>query len=402
MMFNLLFVASLSGTVLAIMLPEATASPTLALPARRSVAAPIPTFTFGPIARNLPLQIRDPQPSGESLQIYLTGIYDDIPENGKPLVLGPDFRERVRKTMDENCVGKSVHECRNALVPVFHTTDLKKHEKRVVVTLSVVLASYLIALIATEIVVIAIAYPERPVPLGIKFEHSDLAQLHSIGTATEIAEFITVKTLIADNGEHKKGDIVYHVPDSAATHIRDFLGILGAEQMSKECQGTQKQADPPCLARRTRQLGRLFEDGPENLIQLARMNPPLAAPGPGQAVGVPIQNIAIDGVLVVRFLACTNRNAHPTDPGQVDVVALAQSAAIVAIISHVLAYYSGSMKEVWVPQDQLVKEATTEDIACPRQIACISPECGGQKEGVNDASGNSFCKMASHCDLHWR
>jgi hypothetical protein len=88
--------------------------------------------------------------------------------------------------MIKSCKGKSDEECRNALVPLFYSTDAVTHTKRFVP-----LALWAIGLIFTVMIgqpVGDAAYlGNKEPPQEVKFEYGDMDQIYEIGTATKIA-----------------------------------------------------------------------------------------------------------------------------------------------------------------------------------------------------------------------
>ena len=91
--------------------------------------------------------------------------------------------------MVTRCKDKPKDECRAALQPVLHNTDVHKHTKRFVLLAAFLLAE-LVALVWVESYIIfaeaAYLATEEP-PRNMKLGVEDLRQIQSIGSASKIA-----------------------------------------------------------------------------------------------------------------------------------------------------------------------------------------------------------------------
>ncbi|KAF2468917.1 uncharacterized protein BDR25DRAFT_372773 [Lindgomyces ingoldianus] len=407
-------------------------------------ATPVPTFTFGKRDQYIPLQATNPEPSGDKLQIYPTGIYDDFPKEGINVAFGPDLRKRIGDTMAANCKDKLQEQCRNALIPVVQNTDISTHVKRLV-SVAAILLDWLIDAIIIETIIIfeekasgALDEPPKP-PKELHYSFEDLDRIHSMGLAGTIAIVtsadakpttiivpapskqtptatgeITMETLTADDGERKAGDIIYHIPDPLAQRMRDFLSIMGLDEARKECQaalnGNQKRADralPRLCAQRARRVGLVFaSNAPQDMIHLNPLNNP-APPGAGQVVGFPMPNIMLDAVpilipvyRVVRVHVVNGGTVPPPQPPNqevFDVGALARSSIALSIVMHVLMTIGEfSLNQIWVPQHELNKNLKDEDFRCPKDLVCIADDCKGQEEHKEITERSAICKQGGY------
>jgi hypothetical protein len=138
----------------------------------------------------------------------------------------------------------------------------------------------------------------------------------------------------------------------------------------------------------------LADVGPANLLQLAQQNIP-ARPGAGQAVAFPIQNLALDTVLViipVYHIVAYNAPQVP-DAGGWDPAILAKSALGLTIAAHAAMFVGQSLAEIWVDKDKLVTNLKEEDLACPKDILCIADDCKGQDDGKELVDVTPICKL---------
>ena len=337
--------------------------------------------------------------------------------------------------MGPNCK-EEPDECRERLVPVLHNTDIGTHSKRFVlfgtVQLGIMAATLTAELLVIAAVAALIAYEAIP---AVKYEYSDMDQIHDTGSAQTIAVQqgpdadaktitipavpiaptptdageITLETLAADADGHKKGDIVYHIPLDSARRIQDFLAMLGIQDLVDACQGYDlfnpqlsrvsrgKRADTieQCLEQVARFVPGFMEGIPENAVQLAQRNFP-AQPGPGQAIGFPVQNIMVQDVYVVVIPYHALR-AHmmPAPVPRFYVPAFVSSAVGWAIVSFVVMHAGQMALDIWLPQNAVSTDITEDAFACPEDILCIEDACGAQEDDVEIEQRNAFCKKVS-------
>jgi hypothetical protein len=124
------------------------------------------------------------EPSGTSLQIFPTGIYDKFPNDGITIALGPDLRGQVQDAITKQCTnGGPTQECQNALASILQKTDMTTHTKRFVTIGVLFAASGLIAVLAF---LMAHASPAAA-PSEVTFDAGDLSQIHSLGGVNTFA-----------------------------------------------------------------------------------------------------------------------------------------------------------------------------------------------------------------------
>ncbi|KAF2492915.1 hypothetical protein BU16DRAFT_592780 [Lophium mytilinum] len=439
-----LFLALIFNRVSAVAVPSVAPTPILTTLDRRQGRTPaenaaMPTFTFGPRNQYFPKR-----PPGDKLQIYPTGIYDDFPKDGVTVAFGPDLRKRIQDTMIKSCKDKPDDECRNALVPVLHNTDVETHTKRFAVV-SAILVGILLSLIVSELFVIFRLGTAEP-PKEVKFEYGDMDQIYNIGASSTIAvqqgqdgtpntitipsvptqtptatQYITLETLTKDDGERKVGDIVYHIPVDSARRIQDLLGMLGISSAQKACKGLDLNKPPKSRVRSTaleecvRQLSQIIPElenaAPQELIQLAAQNMP-AQPAPGGQIGFPIQNLMLENmnmaviayrVAVVRVLRGDEAVPAPPPGAEVfEIPMLVRSSLAVTIVLHAVMAAGQMALNIWVPQTALTKDLKPEDFLCPKDILCIADDCKAQDEGKGILERNAFCNVAEHEGCHCR
>jgi hypothetical protein len=133
------------------------------------------------------VQVSDPQPAGTSLQVYPTGIHDDVPDEGIIVALGPELRKQVNDAASKACNGKSYsQDCENSLVSVIQQTDLAPHSKRFgqFAVLAILGLGALIAVIWQEH---HIQSSKLEVPEIIRLDKGDVAQVVSMAGAATFA-----------------------------------------------------------------------------------------------------------------------------------------------------------------------------------------------------------------------
>jgi hypothetical protein len=261
--------------------------------------------------------LKDPEPSGDKLQIYPQGIYDDFPKDGVTVVFGPDLKQRISVAIGNNC-HTDLTSCRERLMPILHNTDLHTHTKRFILITAFVIGdvvasvSYLLSVAAAAAAGAGTgAWLASEVP-AVRLSYSDLAQIHDLGKADKIAiqqgtdatptiivvpamseaptptgpDFIIMETLTADSDIAKKGDIVYHIPTDAARRIQDFLAMFGVKSLVDSCEGHDlfnpqksrvrrgKRANTieECLRQLNNFNAEWIEAVPQNVLQLAPEN----------------------------------------------------------------------------------------------------------------------------------
>ncbi|KAF1918942.1 hypothetical protein BDU57DRAFT_124308 [Ampelomyces quisqualis] len=387
----------------------------------------VPTLTIDPITKYFPSGASSPQPSGTSLQIFPTGIYDNVPEDGLTVALGPELRKQINDAASSKCNSQSfAQECEDVLVSIIQQTDLQPHTKR--------FGPAVIGLLALGALIGVIMQEQRihsigaEIPETLHLSPGDVAKVVSMSDAATFAvtqigatttpytvtwkpaptstspNFITIETLPVDKDDHKAGDIVYRIPKDAAQRISDFLAITGIQDTQNICKGhNMRRADPvqECLQRIQRHAMDLVDTGPANLLQIAQQNIP-ARPPAGQAIGFPIEMIANEGIpLLIPVYRVVVAHAPPRpdlDMGW-DPVVLAKSATAITIAAHAAIFVGQSILEMWIPKDKLTPDLREDRLSCPKDMLCVDDECQGQKEDTNIVGVRPYCKKARHS---WR
>ncbi|KAF2006485.1 hypothetical protein P154DRAFT_481232 [Amniculicola lignicola CBS 123094] len=393
----------------------ASALPTPTGLARRKEDIHLPTFTLGPLDQYVSHTASVPTPSGDSLQIYPTGILERAPLDGIDVVFGPDLRKRISAAVEGNCKDDNTEKCRNAIIPVVQSTDVSHHSKRFLFMLIGAGLALLVAELITIYVMSKTIEGQAP-PDAVHFTPSDLHQIEALGNANTVAieayvaestsiatitvtptptptanAFITIETLTADQGDHKQGDVVYRVPQKLEQRLHDLLGILGSDENAQKCAGQRKRADvTEACARAIRNTAEaLFNAAPEGALAVAQQNLP-RRPAPGGALRLPVQNFVLVEVPIVVILA------HRVVPMQVieefDALGLAQASLAVTLAAHALMFAGSTLLEIWIPKDQLASELKEEDFACPKDLICIDESCGAQEENKRIAHRDAVCK----------
>ncbi|KAF1954802.1 hypothetical protein CC80DRAFT_475507 [Byssothecium circinans] len=403
---------------------------------------PIPTVTFRPLDKYLVERVRQ-----HKLQMYPRGIYDDFPKDGVTLVFGPDLKKRIIDTMGSDCQANQ-EACRNRLIPILDNTDIHTHAKRVIL-ISAFLAFELIwatAYIITAAAAVGAAWLASESP-AVKYEYSDLDQLHQLGGTDKVGvvmendpdappativipgtpvkpptstgpNFITLETLKADTGNHKAGDIVYHIPVDSARKIQDLLGMLGIDRLVESCKGydllspqrnQKKRANTleQCWKDLSDMTSNFLETAPEGALQLAPQNFP-AQPAPGGAIGYPVQNVVIEQVhliIVPYHILRAHMRARgapaappPTVPlPQFHVPTLVRSALGMTILSHAAMFAGQVALDIFVSKDAVSTELKEDEFTCPNEILCIDGDCGAQQQDETFvADRNAFCKKTKN------
>jgi hypothetical protein len=116
------------------------------------------------------MQAKNAEPSGTTLQIYPTGVYDTFPSDGLTIAFGPELREKIEITREQ--------QCRNALSSVLQTTDVSMHVKRFIPVAAWLLGIF-IAVVAAEV----IAFYNLDIGKEMELSREDLDQLHMMATA---------------------------------------------------------------------------------------------------------------------------------------------------------------------------------------------------------------------------
>jgi hypothetical protein len=132
--------------------------------------------------------VSNPEPAGTSLQILPTGTYDDFPEDGITVDLGPELRKRIHDVAAEKCKAQTfTQECQNALTEVLHTTDVAAHTKRFVVAVGLLVGAGVVALVGVILQMARIQSGTKDLPVNSKLNHGDIAQVKTMVGASTFA-----------------------------------------------------------------------------------------------------------------------------------------------------------------------------------------------------------------------
>ncbi|KAF2489953.1 hypothetical protein BU16DRAFT_471165 [Lophium mytilinum] len=369
-------------------------------------AASIPTLTLGPED-----QYAAKTPTGDKLQIYPTGLYDDFPKDGITISFGPELHVKIKDTMDNKCKG-SFQDCQSALIPLLYNTDVGTVVKRFAP------ATYYASVLVASISWVIQRLWNKEQPQHVKFPYTDLHQMQDLGPVETIAiqqedadpttiampasptptptktEFITIETLTADSGERKAGDIVYHVPVDTANRMKDLLGILGLDIVQKSCKDqdlnkpvkSRIRADvlEECVRNIERLVDAVAEAAPRELVRVAAENIP-AQPAPDQLVGLPIRHLVLNNRLVIVRIAHVDQVAE-----------WARLVALVAVLNIVAEWafqpQAHMENDIWIPDSALEKSLKWKDVLCPKDILCVDDECKGQKEEQDMIEWSPICQ----------
>lgn len=200
-----------------------------------------------------------------------------------------------------------------------------------------------------------------------------------------LSNFVTIETLTADKDGHKAGSVVYHIPQHAADRIQDFLAITGIKETQNICKDQNiKRADnvQECLRHLQRHAMDLADAGPSDLMQLAPQNIP-AVPSQGQSIAFPIADFAADGIilLIPVYRSIREQSPIPANDQGWDPAILAKSAMALTIAAHAAMFAGQSLLDVWIEQDQLVKDFKPESLSCRKELICTDDDCKAQEEG---------------------
>jgi hypothetical protein len=193
---------------------------------------------------------------------------------------------------------------------------------------------------------------------------------------------------------------VYYIPEDADARILDLWGMTGLSETQRVCQGQSlKRANTveDCIQHIVRQGIDLADMGLENLLQLAQVNMP-AQPGPGQAIGFPVQALAAANGIPqfaqayrVLFRAQQPPNVDPA----FDPIILFKTALSISIAAQMVFAVGQTVYEVWVSKEDLLTNIKEEDLLCPKDIVCIAGLYQGQTKGKDVSSMTPICKNVS-------
>jgi hypothetical protein len=363
------------------------------------------------------------------------------------VAFGPDLKKKIKDAMGQDCKGKNRDACRDRVVPLLQNTDIDTHAKRFIIVAATM--GVLLALVTFEVLVLAVEASmlnaQHDIP-AVKYEYTDLAQMQDIGHSQDFAmhhkpddqptiihvpaapaqpkpaesDEITLETLTKDRGEHKKGDVVYHIPASTVGRLQDLLSMLGISNVIPSCQGYDLFNPKASRIRRqngdgnrvntleqcTDMLERFtanFVKSAENILELAPRSMP-AQPGPGKAIGFPIQKLRAHDIYVVtgiyRAVHATmgrSKGAISAQPAaeQFHIPTLVRSTLGLTIVLSAVMAKGELALDLWAPQSAVSTDIKEDEIACPKDIVCIEEVCGAQRDDVELEPRKAFCKNVS-------
>lgn len=174
-----------------------------------------------------------------------------------------------------------------------------------------------------------------------------------------------------------------------------MTGIQETQQICKDQAIKRADTLEQCLQHIQRHAVDLADAGPANLLQIAQQNVP-ARPAPGQAIALPIENLATEGVtLIIPVYRVIFEHAprRPNFDMGWDPVVLTKSAVAVAIAAHAAMFVGESLLDVWIPRDKIVTDLKEDKLMCPKDMLCVVDECQGQEKGsINNQDKEPYCK----------
>ncbi|KAF2635433.1 hypothetical protein P280DRAFT_411647 [Massarina eburnea CBS 473.64] len=426
---------------------KATPSPVPTSLVRRadpSESTAVPIVTLGPIEGYITPKSTYSQPSGDKLQIYPTGIYNDFPDDGITVAFGPDLVKRMEESMGDNCQ-QDTNACRDRIIPILHNTDIETHSKRFPGLVPPIGSFLILAAIVAEIYI----WGDRASTItlnSVSLPYPDLVHMHEISwsdifaieedtdenpatitipamsatTTSRGQNFITIETLTADAGDRKTGDFIYHIPVNSARRIQNYLAITaraGFQEATDKCKGVDVykpniiRGRQPGLAvdtadqcrRLVQRYTPIFMKGiPESSYQLAPEDYPVLS----DPFDFPIQNfMTTNGVYsvpvasVYHLMDLNLQNGETTPaaprsqyPSEIDIPTLVKSTVAFTILMQA-AMADGEMAlEIWVPQTAVKTDLKEGDFLCPTDLLCTSEDCGAQEDDEEILERNAICK----------
>lgn len=383
-------------------------------------------------------------PQKDTLEMFPRGYYDDFPRDGVTIAFGPDLKQQIKDAMGGEDCKKNPNDCRKKLTSVIQnrSTDIDAHSKRFILV-SAFLVGAIVAVTVELLITAAIAgtiyLVAESIP-SVKYEYSDMDQIHNIGDSDKFAfkgesstgdattitvqpspqpptptanGDITIETLTADNGERKAGDIVYHLPSNSVRQINDVLAMMDVQSLVDKCKGLdlfnkrsirarQPNAAEVCLREIDNRVADFMQVVPESAVQVAeRFIPPV--PGAGQAIAYPVANALVDGrnviILPYRLLRVRVRPGGPAPPGAqrpgFSMRAFLRSDIGYKIMAAAALAGGVVVEQLWMPKSSVSYDTKEDEFACPQDILCVDQECGAQEDNKKILPRNSFCKKVS-------
>jgi hypothetical protein len=124
---------------------------------------------------------------GESLMIWPTGIYEDIPPEGIDIAFGPELKQKIDTALKDNCQDENqIEDCTKEIAAVIDNTDLATHSKRYVGLLRALLGIITAWSLAVTWMQHQHTNNKEP-PTVIHFDPDKVSQISSLATATLVA-----------------------------------------------------------------------------------------------------------------------------------------------------------------------------------------------------------------------
>ncbi|KAH7123541.1 hypothetical protein B0J11DRAFT_435299 [Dendryphion nanum] len=417
-MFNYILGFFSICTASAYVVPSPT--PSITTIVHREEATAIPTFTFGPNSRYFP-----PEPSGDSLQIYPTGLHEDLPHNGIDIILGPDLRKRIKETMQRDCKDKPQEQCRDSLIPIFHNTDVSKHTKRFLLVGGAIIAGLVALVVAQAFILLGESgylATDSP-PKRVNLNYADLHQIQSIGSVSKLAyvtgsvvlpttitmvqptatpthrTFASVETLISDRDGHKAGDIVFHIPESVAARMYDYLAMIGSSSARDDCAKAKgKRRDISACYPIVQQYAQALNAELKNIVEISKEFIP-GVPAPGQPIKFPVPNLKIADIPMAISIARKDvlKGANVPEMGkEFDIAFIAAASLAITVVLHVVMGAGTRTLDFYTPKDMVLTDLKEEDIECPEEIMCIDNTCGAQIEFTQMPERRAICPKGKY------
>jgi len=232
----------------------------------------------------------------------------------------------------------------------------------------------------------------------------------------ECSKRIGLEEITADSGENKKGDVLIHIPEDLDRRLKDYLGVLGLEQVRAMCEedrkahaisrrsgiGSRADRPPPVTERcRTgiRDLSRssVFALDDETNMQMIPANPNNPANLETHPDGAAVPEFNIDdvnaAVMIARQFQKGRANNRPgANPFYRSLIVASLVLRYVQEVSLVVNEVQEVVKIIkWSVEN--IQRVTQKDAECQNDLVCFSDDCKGYEEK------NSFLGLDGDTDL---
>jgi hypothetical protein len=172
------------------------------------------------------------------------------------------------------------------------------------------------------------------------------------------------------------------------------MGLSETQRICKDQHVKRADSLEECAHRIQRHAMDLADVGPADLLQLAQRYIP-GDPGQNFAIQYPIEDIGAQGVvlLIPVYRIIYEHTPSPTLNSQGwDPVILARSALGLIIAAHGAMFAGQSLLDIYVDKEKLIRDLKPDKLACPKEMLCTSPDCGGQDENQQVFEMSPICK----------